>query len=317
MYLSVVTTLYQSADHLKEFHQRMSAAARSVTDDYELIFVDDGSTDESLQIALSLHESDSRVKVAELSRNFGHHKAQMTGLDISTGELVLLIDCDLEEDPRLLAAFHDKLGESDADVVFGVQDKRKGKLSERLFGALFYKLFNFLSSHPIPENIVTLRLMRRPYVDALLRHRDKELFMGGIWTITGFRQTPFVIHKTSRGKSTYSLTRKMSIVVNSITSFSSKPLYYLFYLGLTFSTVGLVLALYVVIVKLWAWDYYLAGWASLIVSIWLVGGLNLIGLGLVGIYVSKVFMESKDRPLTIVRRLYQQGEESDNGIGSH
>src|SRR5918912_1860756 len=164
MNLSIVTTLYHSAPWLREFYARTKASAQKITDDYEIIFVNDGSPDDSLEVALSLYKGDTRVRVIDLSRNFGHHKAIMTGLAHAKGELVFLVDVDLEEEPELLEVFYDCLKERGADVVFGVQRRRRGSIFERFTGAIFYKLLRLLSDTHVPANQLTARLMTSDYV---------------------------------------------------------------------------------------------------------------------------------------------------------
>lgn len=166
---SIVTTLYHSASHLEEFYLRACAAVEKVVDGYEIILVNDGSPDDSLAVALELCDRDHRVSVVDLSRNFGHHKAIMVGLSQAKGRLVFLIDCDLEEDPELLTEFFKSMADSGADVVYGVQQRRKGSFVERVSGSLFYAIFNLLSTYPVPPNQVTARLMTHRYVTALLR----------------------------------------------------------------------------------------------------------------------------------------------------
>src|SRR2546422_9176768 len=156
MELSIVTTLYCSAPHVEEFSRRVCVAAEKITRDFEVILVNDGSPDRSLDVALSLALRDARVKVIDLSRNFGHHKAMMTGLAHARGELVFKIDCDLEEDPELLLDFHSAIKSSGADTVYGVQATRKGRWWERLSGLLFWKFFNILSSVQVPMNPLTV-----------------------------------------------------------------------------------------------------------------------------------------------------------------
>src|SRR3954454_18385417 len=151
MRLSIVTTLYRSEMSLREFHQRISVAAAPLGD-YEIVYVNDGSPDESLRLALELFHGDRHVRVIDLSRNFGHHKAMMTGLAHARGDFVFLIDSDLEEDPELLPAFAEVLREANAEVVYGVQQRRRGDFVERWSGWLFFKIFNALSEHAIPEN---------------------------------------------------------------------------------------------------------------------------------------------------------------------
>ena len=288
---------------MEEFYVRLCAAAESVATNFEIILVDDGSPDNSLQEALSLCRNDKRIKVIELSRNFGHHKAIMTGLVHSCGDLVFLVDSDLEEEPELLEAFYLKLKETNAEVVFGVQEKRKGGLLERVGGALFYKIFNALSTHSIPRNLVTARLMTRKYVSALVEHREREMMMAGLWTLTGFQQLPLPVRKLQRPGSTYTLRRRVGQMVNAITAFSSKPLEMIFYLGCTILFLSTIAALVIIISKL-LFGTLLLGWPSLIVSIWLLGGLTIFCLGVIGIYLSKIFIEVKQRPYTIVKDVY-------------
>ncbi|SRR6266496_2226757 len=305
MDLSIVTTLYCTATYLEEFYARSIMAAESVTSEFEIILVNDGSPDNSLQIALSLYEKDKRVRVIDLSRNFGHHKALMTGLAHALGELVFLIDSDLEEDPEWLEAFYEKLRATEAAVVFGVQRKRKGKLFERLSGAIFFKIFNALSTQPIPQNVITARLMTRRYVSALVQHQERETMIAGLWALTGFKQVSVSVEKTHNSTSTYTLRRKVSHLVNAITSFSSKPLVLIFYLGCVILLLSTIAGLDLIMRKL-IFGTLLEGWASLIVSIWLLGGLTIFCLGVIGIYLSKVFIEVKQRPYTIVQDIYER-----------
>lgn len=303
MDLSIVTTLYYSAPYLEEFYTRVCAAAQGVATNFEIILVNDGSPDGSLQTAISLQQKDQRVRVIDLSRNFGHHKAMMTGLTYTCGELVFLVDCDLEEDPELLETFYRKLKTTKAEVVFGVQQNRKGGLFERVSGGFFFKLFNLLSTDPIPANVITARLMTRKYVKALVQHRERETLIAGLWTLTGFDQVSVQVTKHLKGSSTYNLRRKVSQLVNAITSFSSKPLVMIFYLGSAILFLSSTAALVLIIRKL-LFGALLLGWASLIISIWMLGGLTIFCLGVIGIYLSKMFIEVKQRPYTIVREVY-------------
>lgn len=303
MDLSIVTTMYRSAPYLAEFHQRASAAAQRLSAHYEIILVNDGSPDHSLEVALELYQQDEHVRVVDLSRNFGHHKALMTGLQHATGRLVFLLDSDLEEAPELLQTFHERMQETQADVVYGVQETRKGNWPERISGALFYWAFSKLAGITVPRNVITARLMTQRYVRSLVAHRDREVFLLGLWTITGYRQVPVSVRKLSKGSTTYDWRRKINVFVNAVTSFSNRPLHLVCYLGLGVSSVALVAALYLVVQRL-LFQVYLGGWPSLIVSIWMMGGLNLFCLGVIGIYISKVFSETKDRPYTIVRQLH-------------
>ncbi len=303
MELSVVTTLYRSEAHLRDFYARVTAAASSVTKDFELILVNDGSPDSSLTVALELHRADPRVRVVDLSRNFGHHRAIMVGLEHSHGDQVFLIDCDLEEDPELLLLFHLELRRSGADVVYGFQESRQSRAIYRWSSAAYYAVFNLLSDIRVPPNLCTVRLMSRRYVRNLLLYREREANIAGLWQLTGFQQIGLPIVKRTRGQSSYTWPRRFQILVNSITSFSGRPLVFVFYLGLTISLAAAAAAFYLVVKRLF-FGALLAGWPSLIVSVWLLGGLTLLCVGLLGIYLSKVFLETKQRP-TIVREIYE------------
>lgn len=308
VHLSIVTTLYNSEPHLGEFHRRMSAAAAALTGDYELILVNDGSPDGSLDAALALYEADPRVRVIDLSRNFGHHKAMMTGLAHARGDLVFLIDCDLEEDPHLLIAFAAALARSGADVVYGVQTIRKGRLLERAAGALFYTIFNLLSETKIPVNVVTARLMTRRYTTALLGHMERELNIAGLWALTGFTQIPMSIEKKARATTSYTVLRRASTAVSAITSFSNRPLVWIFHLGAAIIVLSGAAGSYLILRRL-LFGGFLSGWLSLIISVWFLGGLTIFTIGVLGIYLSKIFLEAKQRPYTIIRKLHERGHD--------
>ncbi len=303
MDLSIVTTLYRSSPYLAEFCRRATAAADAAGfADVEVVLVNDGSPDDAADDALRLRAADPRIVLVDLSRNFGHHKAMMTGLAHAAGRLVFLIDCDLEESPEWLGPFHDRLRATGADVVFGQQATRKGGPFERWSGTLFYRGLNWLAEVPMPANAVVARLMTRRYVDALVAHRDREVYIDGLWVVTGFRQEPAAVVKAAKGRSTYTLTRKAALLANAVTSFSNKPLVLISYLGFAISAVSIVAA--VVLVVLRAFVRYDAGWPSLIVSIWFLGGLTILCLGVIGLYVAKIFSETKDRPYTVVRAVH-------------
>ena len=306
MKLSVVATLYQSAVYVFEFCNRASAAARQlIADDYEIVLVNDGSPDDSLEIAVELAETDDHIVVVDLSRNFGHHKAMMTGLSHAKGQHVFLIDSDLEEEPEWLIPFAEQMDHDKCDVVYGVQDQRRGDFFERWFGQLFYRIFRLLAGLNLPDNIVVARLMTRRYVEALLQHHEYEVFIAGLWSITGFNQNPQKVRKHGTSKSTYTLRKKISLVVNSITSFSTAPLSGIFLVGCIIFLISGIYTAYLVV----NWLFLAqppSGYTSLIVSVWLLGGLVIAFVGVLGIYLSKIYSETKHRPYTIVRHIFRK-----------
>jgi putative glycosyltransferase len=301
--LSIVTSLYNSAPFVREFYAQVSESAARLTSNYEIVFVNDGSPDDSLRISRELCAEDPRVRVIDLSRNFGHHKALMTGLMKARGDLVFLIDADLEEDPAWLDVFRATMAETGADVVYGVQSSRKGNWFERSSGTIFFRVLNNLLTHPIPENVVTARLMTRRYVEALVEHRDQELCLAGLWVVTGFDQRPVVVSKSSRGSSSYSIRKRISVLVNAVTSFSNRPLLYIFQTGFAVMLLSMAAGVFLMYKSL-SGGVGVPGWASIMVSIWFLGGLTIFCVGVLGIYLAKVFTETKPRPYTVVRQEY-------------
>ena len=308
MKISIVTTLYHSGSYINEFYRRASASARQIAgDDFEIVLINDASPDNCLELAIDLTELNANVVVIDLSRNFGHHKAMMTGLAHTKGERVFLIDSDLEEDPEWLEIFSQRMDQENCDVVYGIQESRKGNLFERFSGQLFYRLFSALTGLALPKNIVTARLMTRGYVDALLLHQEREIFMAGLWFITGFDQRSILIKKHNTSQTTYTFSRKLALLVNSVTSFSNAPLVSIFYIGSSIFLFALAYFAYLVIY----WVFLqkpISGWTSVMASIWLLGGMVISFIGVVGIYLSKIFSETKKRPYTIVKRIYGKNQ---------
>ena len=308
MKLSIVTTLYKSSLYVDEFYKRITLEAKKITDDYEIIFVDDGSPDDSLQKGISLYKQDKKVKVIELSRNFGHHKAIMTGLSHAKGDFVFLIDVDLEEEPELLGNFWKELHkEKDIDVIYGVQESRKGAFFERISGGAFFDLFNFFSDTKIEKNVSVIRIMSKQYVQELMQYDETEIVFVGLCALTGFNQKIIYFKKGFRGKSSYDLKRKVAMAIDMITSFSNKPLNFVFNLGLFITSFSIVFILYLFINK-FLHNTLIGGWTSVMASIWLIGGLVMISIGIIGIYISKIFLEVKDRPRSIIKKTHKVDE---------
>jgi putative glycosyltransferase len=289
---------------LYEFYARTLAVIHDLSLSYEFIFVDDGSPDDSLKVALELQDSDHNVKVIQLSKNFGHQRAIMTGLQYAVGDFIFLIDCDLEEDPGLLKDFWRKItAEPGFDVVYGVQIKRKGRWFERASGRLFYKILSALSSIEYPADTLTSRVMTRDYVDAIKKFGEKELDLWGVFVLAGFNQVGIPVTKGHKGITTYTFSKKIRRAVEIITSFSHRPLYITFFFGI-FSFLVAAVTIAVIVYKKIFLNVDVEGWASILASIWLVGGMILLMLGIFGIYLSKMFLEIKSRPLTIIKNVY-------------
>ncbi len=304
-----MTTLYRSSPHIDEFCRRTKETAQQLAgDDYEIILVNDGSPDDSLDKVVRLSKQDRHLTVIDLSRNFGHHKAIMTGLSYTQGDHIFLLDSDLEEDPEWLLKFSEQMDLEKCDVVYGIQQRRKGGWFERISGRVFYLVFNALSGLEMPTSWVTARLMTRRYVNALLQHPERELTIGGLYLLAGFEQHPQIVEKHDTSETTYTLSKKIAIFFNEIASVSDKPLVTIFYSGITIFISAVIYTLYLMA----RWLFFstpLSGWTSVMASIWLLGGLMISFIGIIGIYLSKVFLESKQRPITIVRQVFRGNKQ--------
>ena len=267
--------------------------------------VDDGSPDTSLAKALVHAQNEPRIKVIELSRNFGHHAAILTGLAHTSGGLIFLLDSDLEESPELLSSFLEVMQREQADVVFGVHDRSQGRLFHRWSGGLFWTIFNMLSDVREERNRCTISVMTRQYAEVVCALPERNVSLNGLFAWPGFKQVPVLIERhIRREQSTYTFAKRLSLFTQSIVDFSAKPLVAIFYLGLIIAGVAFGTALYFAITKIIYPDTVLSGFTSTIVSIWLVGGIIIAVLGIVGIYLSRVYVEAKGRPRTIVRKTY-------------
>jgi putative glycosyltransferase len=311
MKLSAVTTLFHSDPFIKEFYQRITAEIKKITDNYEIIFVNDGSPDNSTEVVLQLQESDESVILIELSKNFGHHKAMMTGLRFAEGDYIFMIDSDLEEDPELLSHFWKQLQDSkNTDVVYAIQKKRKGSWFEKISGKLYYTLFSTLSTTKYPVNTLTARIMSRRYLEALKGFEEKEADLWGLFVLTGFKEERIIVNKKHKGQSTYTLRRKIGIMIDTITTLTHRPLYLIIVVGLIVTIASIVNAFVLAV------TYFRTGDVSspkiIIGSIWLMGGFILTALGIISIYLSKMFLEVKNRPLSIISKIHRRAHAQNN-----
>jgi len=298
--------MYRSRGFLDQFlDECMDALGEVGASDFEIVLVNDGSPDDSLMHAIARQQDNPRLVVVDLSRNFGHHHAMQAGLRVARGERIFLIDCDLEVAPATLIDFARKQQETAADLVFGYQEARKGGWFERFSGGIFWKGFNLLSDTQIPESILTERVMTRRFVDALLSLGDHNVFLGGMMSWAGFAQIGLPIPKKQRhGESTYTLLKRVRLMVNAISSFSSRPLTFMFNAGLAITAVSFAYVLFLVMRKLVYGDALL-GFTSLMGIMAMTLGVLTTGLGLLGIYLGKVFDQVQGRPNYIIRDVHR------------
>ncbi len=310
MKIAIVSTLYRSRDYIRPFYNRCRKAVEALGLEPAFVFVNDGSPDDSVEVAALLAQEDPAVSVVDLSRNFGHHKAMMAGLRYAEAEHVFLIDVDLEEPPECVARLWEIYRHHRADVAFGVQPVRKGPPLHDLAGRFYYWLYNRLSDVPMANNQLTARVMSRRYVEALLTHTEEVFSIEAVWAATGFVQIPVPIEKTEhKGASSYTFAKKVALVINAVTAYSSRPLMMIAWLGLGM-TGACFLAIAVVLYQYFVLGWRVDGYTSLFISIWLVGGILLFNLGIVSTYLSVIFREVKRRPYVVVRQVIRSDNPS-------
>jgi putative glycosyltransferase len=303
--------VYNSLPFLEEFLVRATAAARKLCgDDYEIVFVIDGSPDKSLEFLRARQADDAHIAIVDLSRNFGHHQAAWCGLHVARGERVFIIDCDLEVEPGVLDQFAGRMQATGADVVYGYQERRTGDAARKTLGDVFWRVFNLLSPTAVPRNICTERLMSRRYVEALLTMGDRNLFLAGMYFWVGFEQVGIPLQRQLRaGRTSYTFFRRAQLMVRAISAFSSLPLQASFWIGLAIALACTGYGSVLVIRKLLHPEAILSGFTTLSLLISMSAGMIMMSLGVIGLYISRIYNQSQNRPVYLIRSVYRDGHE--------
>ena len=299
--LSIVVPVFNEDKVLSTFHAKASESLRPLEErfDIEFVFVDDGSWDNSFQILKDISRKDTRVRPIRLSRNFGHQIAVTAGLDHAVGNIVVIIDSDLQDPPDVILQMVEKWDDGFA-VVYGVRNRRKGESVFKLVTAkIFYRLIGKLSDTRMPLDTGDFRLMDREVVDALKNMREESRYLRGMVSWVGFRQCGVTYDRDPRyaGKTKYTFRKMMRFALNGITSFSEKPLILSGWIGLGVTAFGALLMVHILIGKLLNPDSTVSGWASLMGVVVFFGGIQLLSLGILGQYIGRIYREVKRRPL--------------------
>lgn len=301
---SVIIPIYFEEENINMLYDRLSPIMQKLSNDYELIFVNDGSTDQSLPLVKKLQEKDSRVRYIDLSRNFGHQIAVTAGLDHSQGNRVVIIDADLQDPPELILDLDKKMNEG-FEVVYAKRKKRKGESWFKLVTAkAFYKLLNSITAINIPLDTGDFRMIDKKIVEHLKKMPEQNKFLRGQISWIGYNQTFVEYERDERhaGETGYPLKKMIKFALDGITAFSDAPLKLVFNLGIFVS----ILALFMIGYTLVSWMFFdstVQGWSSLMITILFIGGVQMIGIGIIGEYLSRVANNVKDRPLYIVREV--------------
>jgi glycosyltransferase involved in cell wall biosynthesis len=301
--LSIVVPCYNEEACLAALHERLTGAARkSAGDDYELVLVNDGSGDGSWPLMQGLAKRDAHVLAVNLSRNHGHQLALTAGLDLCSGETVLIIDADLQDPPELLADMLDVMRREHADVVYGVRNSRKGETAfKRATAHGFYRLLARATEVDIPLDAGDFRLISRRALDVLLAMPEQARFIRGMVAWLGFKQVPILYDREERfaGETKYPLGKMLRFALDALTGFSSAPLKLASHAGLALSVGSLLIILYI----LYAWlaGQNIQGWTSLMLVVVVLGAVQMFVLALMGEYIGRLYNEAKRRPLYIVQ----------------
>ncbi|MBR0552450.1 glycosyltransferase family 2 protein [Stakelama marina] len=300
--LSVVVPCYNEEGCLDMLHARASAAAReAVGEDYEIVFVNDGSKDDSWAVMQRLSAADPHLVAINLSRNHGHQLALTAGLDLCAGDEILIIDADLQDPPELLADMRRTMAEQDADVVYAVRRKRDGEtFFKKLTAAMFYRVLDRVTDTPIPLDTGDFRLMSRRALDAFLSLPEQARFIRGMVAWIGFRQVPFVYDRAERhaGTTKYPLAKMVRFALDAVTGFSTAPLRFASHVGLLLTAASLLLIVYIAIA--WLAGSTVQGWTSTMLVVVVLGAVQMFVLGMIGEYLGRLYVESKRRPLYLV-----------------
>ena len=306
MLLSVVAPCFNEAANLAEFHRRVAAACVGV-DDWELVLVNDGSTDTTLDAIEDLVRRDRRVIGVNLARNYGHQIALTAGLLHCAGQRILILDADLQDPPELLGAMMRAMDEQDADVVYGQRRARAGETRFKTLAArLFYRVMRRLVDVEIPLDTGDFRLMNQRTAAVLNAMPEQHRFIRGMVSWIGLKQIPFLYDREPRhlGETHYPLHRMVRLAIDAITGFSVLPLRLASLTGAAVGAMGLLLLIYTMIS--WASGRVVEGWTSLMTLMLILGGAQLLMLGVFGEYLGRLYMEAKRRPLFVVDRVLSQ-----------
>ena len=303
--ISLIIPCYNEEQNVHELFSRIKSVFRDMNDSYEIIFVDDGSTDNTVNRLAALSEEEDHIKIIELSRNFGHQSALCAGLDYAVGDAVITMDADLQHPPELIPLMI-KQWKQGHDIVYTVRtDPPDISFKKKYSAKIYYKLINLLANINIPQNTADFRLLDKRIVQQIKSLKEKTKFLRGLVSWVGFKQYAIHYEAASRhaGRSKYTFLKMIKFALDGITSFSAFPLHIATILGVLVSLLSFIYAVYAVYIRL-ATHSAVPGWTSVLVAVLFLGGVQLLSLGIIGEYLHRVYEETKSRPTYIVKNVY-------------
>ena len=302
--LSIVSPVYNEAENLGEFYSRVINATDNLNLEIEIIYINDGSQDSTIDIITKQRQIDNRITIIDLSRNFGKEIALTAGLDYSSGDAVIVIDADLQDPPELIPKLVEKWREG-YDVVNAKRIKRKGEsLLKKVMSYIYYRLLFYLSDINVPRDTGDFRLLNKNALDALLKLREKHRYMKGLFVWVGFKQKEIEYEREARfrGKTKWGFFSLFNLAFDGLTSFSIIPLRLASIIGFLSALIGFFYGA-VIVFKTLFFHEPVAGFTSLVVLITFFGGIQLLSIGIIGEYIGRIFNETKNRPLYVVKNI--------------
>ena len=303
--ISVVIPMYYEEAVVYECYNRVVNSLKKLNNyEYEIVVIDDGSKDKTLKILESLAVNDNNLKIISFSRNFGHQAAVTAGLKETTGDVVVIIDADLQDPPELIEKMI-KLWEDGNDVIYAKRNVRKGESRFKLYTAkMFYRVLNGLSDIEIPKDTGDFRMADKKVVDVINSLPEHNKFLRGLFSWVGFKQVPFEYERKERfaGKTKYPLKKMIKLAIDGIISFSSKPLKLIGGIGIFSIVISLAVLIYSLLSYIFNWNNLMPGWTSIMVSITFFAGVQLLSIWMMSEYISRIYDESKKRPEYIIKR---------------
>ena len=302
--LSIVSPAYNEAENLGEFYSRVINATDNLNLEIEIIYINDGSQDSTIDIITKQRQIDDRITIIDLSRNFGKEIALTAGLDYSSGDAVIVIDADLQDPPELIPKLVEKWREG-YDVVNAKRIKRKGEsLLKKVMSYIYYRLLFYLSDVNVPRDTGDFRLLNKNALDALLKLREKHRYMKGLFVWVGFKQKEIEYEREARfkGKTKWGFFSLFNLAFDGLTSFSIMPLRLASTIGFLSALIGFFYGV-VIVFKTLFFHEPVAGFTSLVVLITFFGGIQLLSIGIIGEYIGRIFNETKNRPLYVVKNI--------------
>lgn len=298
---SVVIAIFNEEKVLNEFYKRLTEVMESISTGYEIIFVDDGSRDKSLEILKSLHAGDQRIKIISFTKNFGHHIAITAGIDYAHGDAIILMDGDLQDPPEEIPKLIKKFKEG-YDVVYADRGTRKDSFFKKMCSKIFHKIFESIGKVKVSSNAGVFRIISKKVANYTKSCREKSRFVTALIGWAGFSSVGVEIKRDERyaGESKYSFWKSVKLAVNAIVSFSNFPLHIATYTGFLIATLSFIIGSYMLIKKIF-FGMTVLGYASVIVSLFFLGGVQLIIIGIIGEYISRIYAEVQERPMYIIK----------------